>query len=286
MTLIKSTVIWLVALATMVCSAQLKNQKTLSAKIHGNCEKCESTIENAGDIKDQSDVDWNKETKMAMISFDSLKTSIDEILKRIALAGYNNDIFLAPTDTYSRLPGCCQYKGAVKARGKSAGFNMDSETLDHVYSNQKMVRQETHLLSTVFDNYFVLKDALVNSDGITASASAKSLLRTIKDVQMEKLPTDVHMVWMKVLKPLEQDIGHIAATENINRQRVHFASLSRNIYEVLKISKPEVPVYYQYCPMASDGKGANWLSKEEIVKNPYYGSVMLSCGQTVETIKQ
>jgi hypothetical protein len=31
---------------------------------------------------------------------------------------------------------------------------------------------------------------------------------------------------------------------------------------------------------------ANWLSKENTVKNPYYGSQMLSCGKTVETIKQ
>jgi hypothetical protein len=30
---------------------------------------------------------------------------------------------------------------------------------------------------------------------------------------------------------------------------------------------------------------ANWLSKENAVKNPYYGSQMLTCGKTVETIK-
>jgi hypothetical protein len=37
--------------------------------------------------------------------------------------------------------------------------------------------------------------------------------------------------------------------------------------------------------MYNDGKGANWLSKESAIKNPYYGSQMLSCGKTVETIK-
>jgi hypothetical protein len=29
----------------------------------------------------------------------------------------------------------------------------------------------------------------------------------------------------------------------------------------------------------------NWLSKENTIKNPYYGSQMLSCGSVVETIK-
>ena len=38
--------------------------------------------------------------------------------------------------------------------------------------------------------------------------------------------------------------------------------------------------------MANGGKGANWLSKENAVKNPYYGSQMLTCGSTVETIKE
>ena len=37
--------------------------------------------------------------------------------------------------------------------------------------------------------------------------------------------------------------------------------------------------------MANNGKGANWLSKENKVQNPYYGSVMLTCGKVVETIK-
>jgi hypothetical protein len=36
--------------------------------------------------------------------------------------------------------------------------------------------------------------------------------------------------------------------------------------------------------MANKGKGANWLSLENKVKNPYYGSRMLSCGKVVETL--
>jgi hypothetical protein len=61
--------------------------------------------------------------------------------------------------------------------------------------------------------------------------------------------------------------------------------LSENMYALIKVSKTETPTYYQFCPMANDGKGANWLSKENAVKNPYYGSQMLTCGKVVETIK-
>lgn len=55
--------------------------------------------------------------------------------------------------------------------------------------------------------------------------------------------------------------------------------------DLIKVSKQETPIYYQFCPMANNGKGANWLSKENVVKNPYYGSMMLSCGKVTETIK-
>jgi Protein of unknown function (DUF3347) len=140
-------------------------------------------------------------------------------------------------------------------------------------------------LSQVFDNYFSLKDALVKTDANTASTKAKDLQASIIAVKMEKMPMDVHAVWMKVLNELKEDAEHINETKEISHQRDHFISLSKNMYTVIKVAKLAETVYYQFCPMANSGKGANWLSKESGVKNPYYGSRMLTCGKTVETIK-
>lgn len=36
---------------------------------------------------------------------------------------------------------------------------------------------------------------------------------------------------------------------------------------------------------APNGKGAYWLSESEEIKNPYYGEVMLTCGETKEVIQ-
>ena len=140
-------------------------------------------------------------------------------------------------------------------------------------------------LTTVFDNYFMVKDALVQTNAAMASAKSAVLLDAIKAVKMDKLAMEVHTVWMKVLKDLREDAEHITNSKDISHQREHFMSLSKNMYALMKVSKYEQPVYYQYCPMANSGKGANWLSKENAVKNPYYGSMMMSCGKTVETIK-
>ena len=44
-------------------------------------------------------------------------------------------------------------------------------------------------------------------------------------------------------------------------------------------------IYYQYCPMARDNKGAYWLSAVEEIKNPYFGDAMLTCGENKAVIK-
>ncbi|MEN8767160.1 MAG: DUF3347 domain-containing protein [Polaribacter sp.] len=277
----------IVLLLFPLCNAQTKNQKTETVKIYGNCEICESTIEKAGNLKNQSIVDWNKETKFATISYDSLKTSKEEILKRIALAGYDSDTFLAPNDTYSNLPSCCQYERIKQTNTKMEEPKMEMTTIDHsMHSNKMDEMQDPNPLSEVYDSYFAVKDALVRTDGASASTSSKTLFTEINNVKMDKLSMDVHMAWMKVFENLKEDAEHIADIKDIGRQRDHFISLSKNIYEVMKISKQETPTYYQFCPMANDGKGANWLSKENAIKNPYYGSQMLNCGNTVETIKE
>ena len=140
-------------------------------------------------------------------------------------------------------------------------------------------------LNVVFENYFLLKDELVKTDGVTTAAKAKALSTSLNQVKMNELSKDVHKVWMKVMKVLMADAKGIAVTEDVKKQRVLFVSLSKKMYDLVKVAKFETPVYYQFCPMANDGKGANWLSKENAIKNPYYGSKMLKCGEVVGTIK-
>ena len=265
------------------CNAQIKNAKTEIVKIYGNCEMCEKTIETAGNVKKVANVEWNKDSKMATITYDSIKTNQDEILKRIALAGYDSDKFLAPDDVYSKLAGCCQYE-----RVKKTAIVSTAVIEDHSMHNQENVvetKQEVNQLKTIFESYFALKDALVKSDGKLVSTLAKDVLANINSVKMEKLSSEEHTVWMKVMSSLKSNTEKIVATTIIEKQRVVFMDLSANFYALLKVSKQDYSIYYQNCPMYNDGKGANWLSKESAVKNPYYGSQMLTCGKTVETIK-
>lgn len=139
-------------------------------------------------------------------------------------------------------------------------------------------------LAAVYTSYFDLKDALTKDDGKAAQMASKALFDNMANVPMDKLSTDQHAVWMKYQKKLRFDAEHIKSVDKNDRQREHFVSLSKNMHEVMKVIKNDQPVYYQNCPMYDHGKGANWLSLEAKISNPYFGMAMLTCGKTVETM--
>ena len=279
----------IVVLLSVVVNAQIKNAKTESVKIFGNCGMCETKIEKTGSIKKIALVDWDQDTKIATLTFDASKTNSDEILKRIALAGYDSEKFLAPETAYSKLPGCCQYdreaKVAIKTEINSDMAIMENQNNESIQNETSKETQTINQLKPLFDSYFTIKDALVKTDGNIASAKADEFLTAVNAVKMDQLAMDVHMVWMKVMDDLKQQSQRIASSKDVKIQRGQFMELSKKMYDLMQVAKLEAPVYYQFCPMANDGKGANWLSRENAIKNPYYGSMMLTCGKTVETIK-
>ncbi len=283
---IKILMATLLLLSTLVSYADIKNVTTENVKIAGSCGQCKEGIETAAYEKNISKASWDKETKVAAVTYDSKKTSLDAILKKIALAGYDNKSYLAPDDAYAKLEECCRYerisKNEVVAEKKMSGHEHGSASME---TATKTEPADADPLKPVLDAYYAVKDALVSSDGNAASLKASSLVKAMKAVDMGKLATDQHNVWMKLMKELDSDAANIAKTKDVAKQRDFFSALSDNMYELIKSAKPSQTVYYQHCPMAKEGKGANWLSQVPAIKNPYYGAQMLNCGKTTETLK-
>ena len=145
-----------VLLSCTEINAQIKNAQTESVKIFGNCGMCETTIEKAGNKKKVANVDWNKDTKMATITYDAEKTDQSEILKRIALSGYDNEKFLAPNDVYAKLPECCQYerKAQTLAKVETPKIEIKDVQLAHTHSTMTETKQDLPQLKAVFEHYF------------------------------------------------------------------------------------------------------------------------------------
>ena len=68
--------------------------------------------------------------------------------------------------------------------------------------------------------------------------------------------------------------------------RKDFIAVSdKMIFIAQNFDASENPMYIQHCPMANTSKGADWLSLNKLIKNPYFGSSMLSCGEVIDTIQ-
>lgn len=267
------------AVASLQANAQIKNAKTETLTVHGNCGMCKETIEKAATEKKVSEALWDKDTHKLTLKYDSTLTTSDALLKKVAYAGYDNEKYLAPAEAYNKLPGCCQYNRPAEATAKADMHE------GHDMGKIQETSAETSILKEVYSFYFALKDALVKSDAASAATASAQLVKALKAVPMDKMEHSAHMVWMKNLPALQEDAEHIADTKDIKHQRDHFVTLSDTLYTVAKAFDLGETMYYQHCPMYNNGKGANWLSLDKEVKNPYYGSKMLNCGSITETLK-
>ena len=137
-------------------------------------------------------------------------------------------------------------------------------------------------LSPLLDNYYGIKNALVSDDTKAAAGKAVDLLKAIDAVDMKSLPAKDHTAFMAVKDKLIFDAKNISGASDIELQRNHFTSLSSNMATLAKqTTLSQQPIYQEFCPM----KKAYWLSNETAIKNPYYGSSMLTCGKVTATLK-
>ena len=141
-------------------------------------------------------------------------------------------------------------------------------------------------LGAVLDKYLELKDAFVETDEAKAEARAEFILEELENVDMGLLKGDAHNSWMKIQKPLKDNLKGIVQMKGIEMKRKHFSIVSDNLYKVLEaFGNPDAQqLYYQYCPMAFDDEGAYWISNEKQIRNPYFGDKMLKCGETKKNV--
>lgn len=144
-----------------------------------------------------------------------------------------------------------------------------------IVSFQKTFAQDstTAQTSPLLHSYFDIKNALIAGNAGNASIKAQEFAKALTSMD-PKIAGSVRDALLK-------DAGAISEVKDSKRQREQFASLSTNMYALVKASKLSTqPMYYAFCPM----KKSYWLSSEASIKNPYFGSSMLTCGKVVETI--
>lgn len=136
-------------------------------------------------------------------------------------------------------------------------------------------QQKDTSLSTMYQSYLNIKNALVSDQSDEASKAANTFLKSASMVDYKVLSEGN-------LDLLRKEASKIADSRSIEMQREAFNNLSINMIALTgKYKLADESVFVQYCPMAK----ASWLSAEKNVKNPYYGNSMLKCGSVKAEIK-
>lgn len=140
-------------------------------------------------------------------------------------------------------------------------------------------------LSQVVKGYLAVQKALAADKADQAMQEAKKALDAVGAVDMTLVSGQKHIDWMKQEGELERVLSRVVEAKEIEAIRKEFAELSELIMSTAKQFKASSATLYQFkCPMAFDNQGATWLQANEETANPYFGKMMLRCGDVIEVI--
>jgi membrane fusion protein, copper/silver efflux system len=170
--------------------------------------------------------------------------------------------------------------------GQSKTTTASSEPVKTSSENVSLSKKAKNELKLVITDYLNFKNALTVDNFEEAQKAGTSMKTSISKVDMSNFTGDAHNLWMKNSADILKSLEHVAHFKNIDEIRKTFEKVSLSMITLTTALKPfDKTLYVQHCPMANENKGADWLSTEEDVKNPYFGTQMLSCGEVINTIK-
>lgn len=138
----------------------------------------------------------------------------------------------------------------------------------------------------IVDHYLHIKNALASDNAAEAARGGEAMLTAINKMDKSLLTAEQKKVFDADLDDLVEHAEHIGKNgSNIKHQREHFATMSEEVYALVKAFGAGQPLYHDHCPMYNDNKGGLWVSETKEIKNPYFGAEMLSCGKVQEVIE-
>ena len=170
--------------------------------------------------------------------------------------------------------------GAVENHSEMNHDNGDGHH-DGKAENMEMSSNQDGNAELVLKDYFNLKDALVGDDNAKAKELGASLAKSFGNLDVSNYSDTQKTELNDIIEDAVEHAEHISESD-IKHQREHFKILSKDVTDMVAITGTSRTLYEQFCPMYD--KGSAWLSLVKDVKNPYYGSKMLTCGKVQREI--
>ena len=137
--------------------------------------------------------------------------------------------------------------------------------------------------------YNTLKDALVASDTAKASAAALALGKAVDSLKLNEIKGDstgdIKLNAQSFTSTITGSAQALAAEKELKNKRKEFEMIADAMWNLTRtVRYSSQKLYWQFCPMAFDNKGAYWMSYERDIKNPYFGTEMLNCGSIEDSL--
>ena len=145
-------------------------------------------------------------------------------------------------------------------------------------ASKKTITTATLPSDVVMAQYILLKNAFVND----AVSKAKEQLQSFDLMVNSQLAVEGSELQKQTLLNGIAELIKAMRSQAFEEQRETFIKLTQVMIQWNEAYPGQEKLYMQYCPMYKGGH--YWLSMEEQVLNPYYGSKMLRCGVVEKTL--
>jgi Cu(I)/Ag(I) efflux system membrane fusion protein len=143
-------------------------------------------------------------------------------------------------------------------------------------------------LNALLVPYYALQAALAGDDDPGSATAAGQVVAAAEALGCDTsgLGSDLAGRWNRTVATLQSSAARVATTSDLGARRENFEPLSDLLWEALASfgTATEEPVRRFHCPMAFDNAGAFWIQPGETTANPYYGDMMLRCGEQKDVL--
>jgi Cu(I)/Ag(I) efflux system membrane fusion protein len=158
--------------------------------------------------------------------------------------------------------------GPVPGHDHGSQTDMTGETAMDITSSPPLELTADQVKDLVAP-YLAMQSALASDDLEGAKAAARSMMKVTGHSG-----------------PLGELMHTMLNAETLDAiRRPHFEALSNAIISAAKQHPGTAgELLIMHCPMVYEDRGADWLQRGEPLRNPYFGEMMLRCGEVTETI--
>ncbi len=142
--------------------------------------------------------------------------------------------------------------------------------------------------SQLLTDYFALKeDFIAEKDSLPLNNTARAMVVSADSLALGELKADSSLIETAKTYTLgiSAELKGLTGESTLDGKRKSFQILSEQLFDLTRTVKYKgAVIYHMYCAEAFSDQGANWLSNNREIRNPYIPKKQLNCGTVLDSI--